>query len=71
MPIDPEHFRVKRPVGRPKLPPEDIMAQISIRLPGWMLDEIDAINEHERFDQSDRATIIRELLAQAIDNRKR
>jgi hypothetical protein len=53
--------------GRPKLPPADVMPQISIRMPRWMLDAIDAKIEHERHGQGDRATLIREAVAAYLD----
>jgi hypothetical protein len=55
--------------GRPKLPDADVMPQISIRVPQWMLDGIDAVIEHERHGQGDRATLIREALAQFLRER--
>ena len=67
--IDIERLKyIKRPVGRP--PAEDPMVQLSLRLPRWMIDSVDAINEHERYNQADRTGIIRELIAEALDNRK-
>jgi metal-responsive CopG/Arc/MetJ family transcriptional regulator len=39
------------------------MPQISIRLHQWMLDKIDAVIEHERHGEGDRATIIREAIS--------
>jgi len=63
--IDPERFRLKRGPGRP--PSGDPMPQISIRMQSWMLDKIDAIIEHERHGQGDRATIIREAVAAYLD----
>lgn len=43
------------------------MPQISIRMPQWMLDKIDAVIDHERHGQGDRATIIREAVAAYVD----
>jgi metal-responsive CopG/Arc/MetJ family transcriptional regulator len=63
--IDPERLRYKRGPGRPKQ--AEVMPQISIRIPQWMLDNLDAINEHERHGQSDRASLIREAIAAWID----
>ena len=64
-----ERVALKRGPGRPRQ--LDTMDQISIRLPKWMLDEIDAINEHERYNQSDRASLIREAIAKFLDDSKR
>jgi len=36
---------------------------VAIRLPKWMLDKIDAVIEHERHGEGDRATIIREAIS--------
>ena len=47
------------------------MPQISIRIPNWMLIELDAINEHERHGQSERAALIREAIAQFLDDNRR
>jgi len=44
------------------------MPQISIRIPNWMLIELDAINEHERHGQSERAALIREAIAAWIED---
>ena len=68
MPIDIEKLRIKR--GRPPLQEGEAMHQMSLRIPRWMIEEIDLINEHERFNQSDRATLIRELLARGLDDYK-
>ena len=43
------------------------MPQISIRVPSSLLDKIDAIIEHERHGQGDRATIIREAIAAYVE----
>lgn len=63
--IDIERLRIKRGPGRP--PSGDPMPQISIRVPQWMLDHIDALIEHERHGQGDRATIIREAIAAYVE----
>jgi hypothetical protein len=63
--FDPERLRLKRGPGRP--PSGDPMPQISIRVPSSMLDKIDAIIEHERHGQGDRATIIREAIAAYVE----
>lgn len=64
-----EDFPPKRGRGRP--PIADPMRQIAIRLPAWMLDQLDAINEHERYGQADRASLIREAVAAWIADRRR
>lgn len=46
------------------------MKQIAIRFPEDMLGEVDQIVS-ERFGQADRTAIIRELVAQALADRKR
>lgn len=58
-----------RPVGRPKLS-ERGSIQVAIRFPAEIMDQIDEIIE-ERFGQSDRTAIIRELVAEALKGRKR
>ena len=58
----------KRPRGRPALDGE-AMHQIAIRLPDTLLSEVDAIIESRR-GSSGRTAVIRELLWEAIDNRK-
>lgn len=63
--IDIERLRLKRGRGRPAV--DDPMQQISIRMPAKMLMEIDAIIEHERHGQGDRATIIREAVAAYLE----
>ena len=65
--IDPEALRYKRGPGRP--PSGDPMPQISVRVSQWMLDKIDAIIEHERHGQGDRATVIREAIASYVEDR--
>lgn len=67
--IDLEKFRIKRGPGRPKQ--AEVMPQISLRLPAWILDEIDAIIEHELHGQSDRATVLRQCIAKALDDRRK
>ena len=58
-----------RPRGRP--PKEGVtMHQIAIRLPEPMLEAIDGLTTG-RLDQPDRSTTIRELIAEAIEARKR
>ena len=46
------------------------MHQIAIRLPEPMLEAIDGLTTG-RLDQPDRSTTIRELIAEAIEARKR
>lgn len=67
--INPDRVAIKRGPGRPRQP--DTMPQISLRIPQWMLDDLDAINEHERYNQSDRAGLIREAIARFLDEAKR
>ena len=62
--ITPERVALKRGPGRPQQP--ETMPQISVRIPKWMLDGLDAIIEHERHGQGDRATLIREAIAAYI-----
>jgi metal-responsive CopG/Arc/MetJ family transcriptional regulator len=59
----------KRPRGRPSLG-DEAMPQIAIRLPAELLDEVDAIIEARR-GAAGRTAVIRELLWEAIDHRKR
>jgi hypothetical protein len=59
----------KRGPGRP--PIEDPMRQIAVRLHGWMLDELDEVNQRERHGQADRATLIREAVAFWLSNHRR
>jgi metal-responsive CopG/Arc/MetJ family transcriptional regulator len=63
--MDIEKLRIKRGPGRP--PSGDPMHQISIRIPSALLMRIDAIIEHERYGQGDRATIIREAIANYVE----
>lgn len=58
-----------RSVGRPRLS-ERGSVQVAIRFPAEIMDSIDEIIE-ERFGQSDRTAIIRELVAEALEGRKR
>jgi metal-responsive CopG/Arc/MetJ family transcriptional regulator len=61
----PPNFRLGRP---PK--GDSAMKQIAIRFPEEMLEEIDKIVD-ERYGQSDRTSIIRELVAEALAHRAR
>ena len=45
-------------------------APLALRLPEPMIEEIDEIVA-ERFDQPDRSSVIRELLAEALAARKK
>lgn len=58
----------KRPRGRPSIEGEP-MQQIAIRLPDKLLGEVDAIIQERRGGYG-RTAVIRELLWEAIDNRK-
>ncbi len=58
----------QKPMGRPLLGDKP-MKQIAIRFPDDMLSEVDAIAA-ERFGHADRTAIIRELVAQALADRK-
>lgn len=58
-----------RQVGRPRLS-ERGSVQVAIRFPAEIMDQIDEIIE-ERFGQSDRTAIIRELVAEALKGRKK
>ena len=58
----------KRPRGRP--PVDEPMQQISIRMPADLLEEIDAIVE-ARYGQTDRASVIREILAEKFAEKGR
>jgi metal-responsive CopG/Arc/MetJ family transcriptional regulator len=58
----------KRPRGRPALG-DEAMQQIAVRLPSDLLDEVDAIIAARR--AGGRTAVIRELLWEAIDGRKR
>lgn len=58
----------KRPRGRPSLG-DDAMEQIAIRFPKSMLAAVDAIITG-RLDRPDRSSIIRELLAEALQARE-
>lgn len=64
------HFMVKQPKkrGRPPVGGKP-MAQLAVRFPDEMLSEIDAIVA-DRYGQADRTSVIRELVAQALADRK-
>lgn len=55
--------------GRPPLGGKP-MVQLAVRFPDEMLDEIDGIVA-DRYGQADRTAIIRELVAQALTDRKK
>lgn len=59
----------KRPRGRPSLEGEP-MQQIAVRLSADLLEELDAINDARR-GAAGRTAVIRELLWEAINARKR
>jgi metal-responsive CopG/Arc/MetJ family transcriptional regulator len=45
---------------------------LTLRLPAYMLEEVDAIvASRSHYDQPDRSAIIRELLAEAIASRQK
>lgn len=56
-----------RRMGRPKKP-EGAMRQVAIRFPEEMLEALDAIAA-ERLDRPDRASVVREIIAQALEAR--
>lgn len=58
----------QKPMGRPLLGDKP-MKQIAIRFPEDLLNQVDEIAA-ERFGQADRTAIIRELVAQALADRK-
>jgi metal-responsive CopG/Arc/MetJ family transcriptional regulator len=58
----------KRPRGRPSL--GDAMEQLAIRFPKEMLAAVDEIILG-RLDRPDRSQIIRELIAEGLEARKR
>jgi hypothetical protein len=55
----------KRPRGRPPVTDQPQMHQVSTWLPEPMLDKITEIRAG-RLDRPDRSTVIRELLAEAL-----
>jgi metal-responsive CopG/Arc/MetJ family transcriptional regulator len=62
---------VKQPKKRGRPPVGDKpMTQLAVRFPDELLGAIDEIVA-ERYGQSDRTSIIRELVAQALADRKR
>jgi len=64
------HFMVKQPKKRGRPPKGDKpMTQLAVRFPDELLSEIDGIVE-ARYGQADRTSIIRELVAQALADRK-
>jgi metal-responsive CopG/Arc/MetJ family transcriptional regulator len=50
--------------GRPPNP-DGAMQQLAIRIPNWMLDEIDVIID-SREGQTERTTVMREMIARGI-----
>jgi metal-responsive CopG/Arc/MetJ family transcriptional regulator len=59
----------KRPRGRPSIEGEP-MQQIAVRLSAELLAEVDAINDARRA-AAGRTAVIRELLWEAIDKRRK
>lgn len=65
------HSMVKQPKKRGRPPVGDKpMTQLAVRFPDDMLDEIDGIVA-ERYGQADRTSVIRELVAQSLQARKK
>lgn len=65
------HSMVKQPKKRGRPPKGDEpMTQLAVRFPGELLEAIDEIVA-ARYGQADRTSIIRELVAQAISERKK
>lgn len=58
----------KRQRGRPPRGDEPMMYPVQVRLPREMRDRLDAIITH-RLDRPDLSTVIRELLAKALEDR--
>jgi metal-responsive CopG/Arc/MetJ family transcriptional regulator len=61
--------KTKRPRGRPSLG-DDAMEQLAVRFPKPMLAAIDEIIEG-RLDRPDRSQIIRELIAEGLEARRK
>lgn len=59
----------KRPRGRPPVTDQPQMQQVSTWLPEPMLDKIAEIRIR-RLDRPDRSTVVRELLAEALEARE-
>jgi len=55
--------------GRPAKSEADRLELVPIRFPRPMLDEVDALRESRR-DKPDRSSMIRELIAEALDARE-
>jgi hypothetical protein len=60
----------KRGRGRPPINQGEVMIQLAIRFPPPMIEAIDAIRA-DRLDCPDRAVIIRELVARALEDGKK
>ena len=60
----------RRPIGRPPKDGSKAMrySPLAVRLPEAMISQIDAIAA-DRLDQPDRSTVIRQLLAEALEAR--
>lgn len=64
------HSMVKQPKKRGRPPKGDKpMTQLAVRFPGELLEAIDEIVD-DRYGQADRTSVIRELVAQALADRK-
>ena len=61
---------VKRGRGRPPMGEKALMEPISIRFPTPMMRAIEAIAA-KRMDQPDKAAVIRELVAEALEAREK
>jgi hypothetical protein len=60
----------KRGRGRPPIGGKALMAPLSIRFPAPMMEQIEGIAAR-RLDQPDKASLIRELVAEALEARGR
>ena len=60
--------KAQKRMGRPPLAGEP-MTQIAIRVPASVLEDVQEI-VNERYGQTDRTAVIRELLVSAITTRK-
>ena len=61
--IDIDRIRLKP--GRPPKP-DGAMPQIAIRLPLWMLEQVDHVIDSRR-GQTERTTVIREMIARGLE----
>lgn len=61
----------KKPArGRPTKSGKPLLAPVMVRFPKAMIDAIDEVVA-TRLDQPDRSSVIRELIAEALDARRR